>query len=399
MDENTGKKTKVLWISDGVAPTGFSRVSHSIIQRLPQDKYDVAMLAVNYWGDPHGFNMRIYPAGIGGDVYGLARVQEVLSVENPNLIFLLNDIWVIKEYLVVLKNIYKDSPNRPKIVIYFPVDGEHHDEDWYTEFDIVDRAVVYSEYGKEVAEEAKPNFKFDIIPHGVATDTFFQIGKNRRDLKAQFFDKMENKDMLVDSFIVLNANRNQPRKRIDLTIEAFSLFAKGKPENVQLYLHMGITDAHINIFKFMKWYGLEDRFIISTTEDGIQHVLDSKLNWIYNICDVGLNTSLGEGWGLVNIEHAVTGAPQIVPNNSVQPEIYGKCGLLTPCIAKLSTEYGTIGHLVRAEDVAENLEKLYNDKLLYSTLSQKSINTFSSRKFSWEAIAEQWAKLFTEVMG
>jgi D-inositol-3-phosphate glycosyltransferase len=393
------RKTRILWISDAVTPTGFSRVAHSIIGNLPKDKYDVAMLGINYWGDPHNFKLRIYPASIGGDVYGLERMEEVINFENPDIIFILNDIWIIKEYLKRLKTMFKDSTNRPKIIVYFPVDGEHHDPDWYSEFDIVDRGVVYSEFGLKVASYAKMNYRFDIIPHGVDSSTFFRLDKDRRLLKEKFFSKMDRKELLIDSFIILNANRNQPRKRVEITMEGFSLFAKNKPENVQLYLHMGVLDAHIDIYKFTKWYGIEDRLLITSREYGVQHVLDSKLNWIYNICDVGVNTSLGEGWGLVNIEHAVTGAPQVVPNNSVQPELYGDCGLLTPTVAKLTTEFGTIGYLVRAEDVAENLEKLYNDKDLYKSLAEKSVNKFTSPKFTWELISKQWDKLFDEVVG
>ena len=46
-----------------------------------------------------------------------------------------------------------------------------------------------------------------------------------------------------DSFIVFNGNRNQPRKRIDITMKGFARFANGKPNNVKLYLHMGVEDA------------------------------------------------------------------------------------------------------------------------------------------------------------
>ena len=39
---------------------------------------------------------------------------------------------------------------------------------------------------------------------------------------------------------------------------------------------------------------------------------DSSINEIYNIADIGINTSDGEGFGLCQIEHLYTGAPQIV---------------------------------------------------------------------------------------
>jgi hypothetical protein len=33
---------------------------------------------------------------------------------------------------------------------------------------------------------------------------------------------------------------------------------------------------------------------------------------LYNVCDIGINTSDGEGYGLCQLEHMYTGAPQIV---------------------------------------------------------------------------------------
>jgi hypothetical protein len=39
---------------------------------------------------------------------------------------------------------------------------------------------------------------------------------------------------------------------------------------------------------------------------------DDGVNQIYNMCDVGINTSDGEGFGLCQLEHLYTGAPQVV---------------------------------------------------------------------------------------
>ena len=39
---------------------------------------------------------------------------------------------------------------------------------------------------------------------------------------------------------------------------------------------------------------------------------DDGINQIYNMCDIGINTSDGEGFGLCQLEHLYTGAPQVV---------------------------------------------------------------------------------------
>jgi hypothetical protein len=39
---------------------------------------------------------------------------------------------------------------------------------------------------------------------------------------------------------------------------------------------------------------------------------DEIINQIYNLTDIGINTSDGEGFGLCQLEHLYTGAPQVV---------------------------------------------------------------------------------------
>jgi len=107
--------------------------------------------------------------------------------------------------------------------------------------------------------------------------------------------------------MVLNANRNQPRKRFDLTIQGFALFARGKPDkSVFLYCHCGLVDIGFNILELCVRYGIDDRLITSNSSKPLQSVPQDQLNLIYNACDVGLNTSIGEGWSLTNHEHAAT---------------------------------------------------------------------------------------------
>jgi len=396
------RKIKVLWVSDGVVPTGFSRVAHSLISRFPKEKYEIVMLGINYWGDPHDYPFKIYPAGIShtGDIYGLGKLSIIIKKEKPDIVFILNDIWIIKRYLKEIKELLteKEAPPKPKVVVYFPVDGLRHDPEWYEEMDIVDRTVVYTEFGKEVASTAAPDIKYDIIPHGLDTEVFFKVAPTRREVRDKYFVEIPNREVLVDSFMVLNANRNQPRKKPDITIEAFSMFAKDKPANVHLYLHMGIKDSYIDLIKFIKYYNLEDRILFTSKKIGAQMVSDKKLNMIYNICDVGLNTGIGEGWGLVNMEHAVTGAPQIVGNHTVNYEFYNDCGLLVEPVAHVTTEFATQGSLIRPEDVAKKLELLYNDRELLDELGRKSVAKFTSPAFSWGTVAGMWDKLFTEVM-
>lgn len=374
---------KVLWIGDGVAKTGFSTVNHNIISNL-LNTYEVHHLAINYWGDPHNNNWNIYPAGIKGDLWGFNRVQEFANGDYDG-IFILNDIWVTSRYLELIKKHFKKIP---PIVVYFPVDSINFDKEWFINFDIVHRMVVYTGFGQEEVKKVFINIEPDIIPHGVDSKTFYKINESKKDLKSKLYP---NRDDFLDSFIVLNANRNQPRKRIDLTIKGFSLFAKNKPENVKLYLHMGLKDVGWDIQKLCIRYGIENRLVVTGRTLNIQQVSEEKLNHIYNATDVGLNTSIGEGWGLVNHEHAITGAPQVVPNHSSLVELYNDCGILIPTSSELTnSDTLTESKIVSPEDVAISLEKIYTNKSLYNELSEKSIKKFSDEKLTWNYITKNY---------
>lgn len=390
-------KIKILAIGDHVTKTGFSRVLEGILTNLPKKDYSVAVLGVNYYGDPHNLPYRVYPAMTPRypDPLGMPRVPELVNKEHPDVIFLLSDVWVLNDYLATLKKTFEKG--RPKIITYFPVDASDHSPQWYKNFDIVDAGVVYTEFGKQVASKALPDFDFKIIPHGFDPKIFYKIDAPKSELKKLLFSK--DPAFYTDSFVVLNANRNQPRKKLWITMEGFKLFSENKPENVRLYMHCGLRDSDIDIGDLAVRLGIDTRLHVSSVVAGPQQVTEERLNLIYNCADVGVNTSSGEGWGLCNFEHGATGAPQVVPDNSANPELHGDCGVLVPTtMDDILTGIMTRGSVVRPEDVAEKLELLYTNKELYNELSTKTYEKFNSEKYYWSTIAESWDNLIKETI-
>lgn len=390
----TTSKVKLLVCADAVVETGFSRVMHEIIEHLPANKYEIKWLGVNYYGDPHKYPYEIYPAGLMGDIYGYKRIEMFVKWK-PDIIFILNDAWIINKYLEAIAEAFKEQ--LPKIVTYVPVDAEDHSPSWYSHFNIVSKVISYTKFGRGVIRKALPILDPIVIPHGINREDFFKLPGKKEEIKKAVYPK--GRDDLYDSFIVLNANRNQPRKRLDLTIKGFAIFASGKPENVKLYLHCGITDSHIDIVEYAGRYGLSNRLLLSNLNHGVQQVTREQLNFTYNATDVGINTGLGEGWGLTQIEHAITGAPQVVGNHSALKELYSDCGLLINTEATWTIDrIMTTSYLVSPESLAENLEKLYTDKKLFEDLSTKSIQKFSSSTYDWKNISSRFDKIFDEVL-
>jgi glycosyltransferase involved in cell wall biosynthesis len=386
-------RLKVLWAGDLVVPTGFSTVGHNIILNN-LDEWDVTGVGVNYNGDPHDFPFRVFPAMLGGNIYGIDRVAQLASTGEFDVIFLLNDAWVISYYLeTIKKNLLETMKDKlPKIVVYFPVDSKYHDPAWYKDFDIVTKAFTYTEFGKKVVQAAVPGLDIGIIPHGVDLGSFYKMqNEGRLEARKKLFHNMTATDeKLKDLFIVLNAGRNQPRKRLDITVEGFSIFAYNKPETVKLYMHCGLVDSSMNVPYIARRFGVENRLIISNHARGIQKVPVERLNLIYNACDVGINTGMGEGWGLPNVEHAVTGAVQVVPRHSACEELFSDCGILMETVTNYMFDNSqTVGRLTTAREVARALETLYTNRELTAELSNKGMRKFTQPAYEWQHIAKQ----------
>lgn len=388
-------KKKILVIGDSPSvPTGFSTVILNVFAGL-MNTFELSQIGVNYYGDPHQVPWKQYPASLRGDIWGFNRLSEFVD-KDIDLIFILNDVWVIARYLKEIKKAFANS-KIPPIVVYFPVDSVDFNSDWFNDFDIVSQAIVYTQFGYDVCKQAAPNIDFEIIPHGTDTNAFYKINMPKTEIKKLLYPKVP--EFYDNSFIVLNANRNQPRKKIDVTLDGFKLFSDGKPDNVKIHMHMGLKDAGFDLVRRASFLGIESRLIVTNNSKTIQAVPLDKLNMIYNATDVGINTSWGEGWGLTNTEHAVTGAPQVVPNHSSCAELFANCGILIPVAYwNRSSETETVGGLVSAEGVAESLEKLYSDRELYDTLSKKSIEKFTSEEYSWKSVSKRFEEVINRCL-
>jgi glycosyltransferase involved in cell wall biosynthesis len=394
--KGTGKKGKLLIVSDLVVPTGFGRVAHSLIRNW-EDHYEIFGIGVNYHGDPHNYKFPIFPANNGVSVYGENRVVDILNSQDFDLVWILNDSWVIDRYLKAIKAGVKKA--LPKIVVYFPVDSMEHNPEWYSNFDIVSQAVTYTNFGEWVVRDANPILDVKIIPHGVDTEVFYKLLPTKAEAKNKFFAPYGDKVVdMSDSFVVLNANRNQPRKKLDVTMKGFAKFARNKPANVKIYMHCGIVDSSINVETLANRYGIADRLIVSSTKRGVQVVPEWRLNEIYNVADVGINTGMGEGWGLVNVEHAITGAVQLVPNHSACRELFTGCGVLMKTVGDFMFDNSmTVGKLVSSDEVAQKLEYLYRNPEERERLAKLGYDKFTSPEYSWSEIAKMWLELFNDV--
>jgi D-inositol-3-phosphate glycosyltransferase len=393
-------KPRILIIGDAVAPTGFGRVIRSIFEPLHRD-YELHQLATRYDGGPHDYPWTLYPAGKGKSQYGFDQVVPLIEEIRPAIVFLLYDIPFQPPYLQELR---KTVPS-PTIVLYSPVESGPIAPEIMQRLDGVSRYVVFTEYGRrEIAtalasvRKENPAFQFpalDLIPHGVATDKFFPLPDKREARRQMKLDDAEHRD----AFIVLNANRNMPRKRIDLTMEGFALFAKDKPANVKLYLHMATEDTGWNVLILAKRYGIFDRLIMTQADNSRPTFSDEQLNFLYNACDVGLTTTTGEGWGMPSFEHGATRAAQIVPRHTSLADLWKDTAeFIDPVMTLTYPGNLTHAHIVTPEGVAAALQRLYENPTHREALAEAAYRNATRPEYSWSAIAGRWRRLFNQML-
>jgi len=325
--------------------------------------------------------------------FGEQRIREIVEREQPDVVFTINDMWIINEQYRQIQDLHKQG--KFKFVGYAPMDSygwigclDETANDW-------DAIISYTEFGAHEFVKGGIYKPIAVIPHGVTPGQFYPMDRNecRRKL-----------GLKEDIFIVFNGNRNQFRKRQDITIKAFAKFAVNKPE-AQLYLHMGLKDQGWDLMgvfaREMSKVGLDPngRIIMTTQSDGPPNVSVEMLNTIYNACDVGVNTCKGEGWGLVNFEHAACGVPQVVPDHTSCKEIFEGYGELIRCDhVDVDTNYAREMPCPSSDHLAEILDYLYQDKGTREWVGTRCRERAMDPQFSWDTVASQFGGIFEEVL-
>jgi glycosyltransferase involved in cell wall biosynthesis len=410
MPMSNSRRLRIITIGFNTYGTGLTRVMHDIMRRLA-DRHEIHYLGIGYSGETKvDRGLTVYPTNPkGGDVFAAFQAQRMIEELDPDLVFILHDIWCFEHYLKILGP-YRD---RLKIIGYIPLDGEIVNEENAAPLERADRVVVYTEFARKSFQGAFDRLRMrrggefpavDVVPHGVDLSRFHPFPQlkqacfaspARAEAKRKVFPDLADPE---NAFIVLNASRPDKRKRIDLTLAGFARFAQGKPANVRLCLHHAVMGGpeQAQVGALIGQFGLKERVHLNPLAGGV--IGDAELNLLYNACDAGLNTSMGEGWGLVSFEHGAAGAAQIVPDHSACAELWrGRAEMIEPA-RRYVPEFSVLemGE-VSAEAVADALDNLYRDPQRRQHLAQAAYQAALNPDYTWDAVAERFDDLFAEL--
>lgn len=374
-------KPKLLWIGDAVAATGFARATHYTLDVL-RETWDVTVLGLNYLGDPHQYPYPIYPCYPGGDAFGYGRTKEIVGKVKPDLIVLQNDPWNIPAYLKLIKQVDENVP----VAAVVAVDGKNCRG---TPLNDLDLAIFWTRFGAEEAKLGGYLGQSEVIPLGVDLDIYKPLprGEARATLGLP--------EHMLKGFIVGNINRNQPRKRLDLTIAYFAEWVKTR--NVQdayLYLHVAPTgEESYDVTQLMHYYGMKGRLILSQPDRGLGDP-ESFVVQAYNCFDVQVTTTQGEGFGLTTLEGMACGIRQILPAWSALEEWAKDAALMIPCHETITTPntINVVGGVPSRKEFVEALDLLYRSEDVREDYRVRALALAARPEYRWRNIGEKFAE-------
>ena len=169
-------KKKLLWCGDIVAMTGFARVTENVLERL-RDNYEIVVLSCNWWGDPTPLQefYKMYPSSNRYQTapFGEQRIREVVEKEKPDVVFTINDMWIINEQYKQIVDLHQQK--KFKFVGYAPMDSyawtgclAETANDW-------DAIISYTEFGAHEFIAGGITNPVAVIPHGVTRGQFYPV--------------------------------------------------------------------------------------------------------------------------------------------------------------------------------------------------------------------------------
>jgi len=339
-----GKK-RILWAGTHIHQSnGYSRVMYYITKYL--GNYDDIELTIYGF---QNFNVCEGQKFIRNEINSNVVVYDAYEHENPkrngfgekeigdyikkhpqDVIIIFNDAIITTTLTATIINECGDQRKNFKLISYMDqvyfYQKKQYIEILNTYYDAI---IAFTPYWKEIAYKLGIRKTMDIyvFPHGFDHNLYYPIDQKI----ARCYNNYNDED-----FMVLNLNRNQPRKRWDTTLIAWVEFVE-RHYNINVTKTLTKNDCKINkhtsrpvklvigtsldsywdlmdiIETEVKFRNVPLEYVKNTiiTVNSPQQLSDRDINILYNACDVGLNTADGEGFGLCGFEGLAIGKAQI----------------------------------------------------------------------------------------
>jgi hypothetical protein len=396
---------RVLLVSTHVdQTTGYSKVAYNLTQQISTLQPAVKLFHYGFQRHPGRVGLRKVPKGVISydaaaaedpkeEGFGYKQLRDYIDTVTPDLVVFYNDPLVVARFLEVSE--YKKDVDTFKVWVYLDMLYMGIAQQVMDKIDTcAEHVYTFTETWKTVYQNYFPGGSqalVKVMGHAADPDVFKPIA-NKKAMRSDI-------GIPENAIVFLNCNRNTERKRLDLTIAGFvGLLAQDPKKPYYMILATGIDPRSGAFYDPRRIFiseatirGIDiaevaDRLIMMDT--GGQNIFnDDAINRMYNSADFGINTSDGEGFGLCQLEHLQTGAPQIVTSVGSY-EFLGECAVVIPASQRLyhsqGMPLGLFGQVATTEDVTRAMSLAIEKKdALYTAISQKVFP-------SWSGVCEEF---------
>jgi glycosyltransferase involved in cell wall biosynthesis len=258
-----------------------------------------------------------------------------------------------------------------------------------------DRVYCFTDSWKKQFLEYGSFPEVNVLEHAVDPTVFSCLSEDTR------HSIRTNIGVSKDAILFLNANRNSNRKRLDLTVGGFVRLLQRNPEKPYFLMIATNMNPQTGAFYDLQRIFLEELkslkldfqmygrrlLLIDTSPPNL--LSDEAINQLYNAADIGINTSDGEGYGLCQLEHMYTGAPQLVTDvGSYRAFLNSEIAEFIPSNGR-SYFAGGMPHgfwcpTFSMESIADGMESI----LKQLPEKRKSVSSYQFK--SWATVCDSW---------
>lgn len=291
------------------------------------------------------------------------------------------DFVLISSYfdlIALISSISKFSKIPTGLVIYdfLPLKNEQDliptkwQKDWYnSKIESIKNSellLCISDFVENEAKEIYKDGKKEIKSISTASSDFWRKIEYSQKEKEDFYKKYK----ITKPFILYTGGIDN-RKNVKSLIEAFSLLETIK-KDYQLFIVCGKL-GETEIGKKLKTVAPKEHLTEGKEVIFTDYVSDEDMLMMYNLCDLFVFPSLGEGFGLTPLEAMKCGATVITSNSTSLPEVVGlEEAMFDP---------------TSIESISNKINDVLTDKKLYEKIKKNAEKR--AELFSWEETAKK----------
>ena len=331
--------------------------------------------------------------------FGFGQVKEFVTMNKPDVCIVYNDMLVLRAVISQLLEV----PNRKfKIIAYIDQVYLCQKKEFIEYINqTCDVGMMFTDFWEKNILNQGLRLPSCFLPHGFSKTAHYPIPKH---LARKYYG------LSMDDFIVMNLNRNQPRKRWDTCMQAIALAASRMPDSkIKLLISAQMNGA----WNLLEVYARELGKYGLTIEDGMKHLIimdnpqnqnDDNILFMYNVADVGINTCDGEGYGLCNFQQAAIGIPQIISHVGGFLDFFDETNAMvikpkvTYYVDASRDAVGGEAELCDFRDFAEAIITYYNNPELMKEHGRNARKRITE-EYGWDTICDKLCTIVHDTVG